>query len=184
MNNLKQKVFLGLIIISFASLEANGQQVQQKSMYDPFSFRMYAAQDADQMTQANATFSITGVFAFANGDPWTSCKTREEFVQKIKKFQAFTQECKRKGFVTISYVSKTIRRPESEGRLFDIWKNRWSEYEDYFGPRPAVHPQEWLAIRPDGSSSTLWPRKNTTASPARWPSARPWPRWTPTTGRT
>ena len=114
---------------------------------------MYAAQDADQLTQANATFSITGVFAFANGDPWTSCKTREEFAQKMKKFQAFTQECKRRGFVTISYVSKTIRRPEAEGRLFDIWKNRWSEYEDYFGPRPAVHPQEWLAIRPDGS---LW----------------------------
>jgi len=153
MNTSKRKVLICLVIVTFASLASKTPQAQQKSLYDPFSFRMYAAQDADQLSQANATFSITGAFSFANGDPWTSCKTREEFAQKMKKFQAFTRECKRRGFVIISYVSKTIRRPESEGRLFDIWKNRWSEYEDYFGPRPTVHPQEWLAIRPDGS---LW----------------------------
>ena len=147
MKTLGSAILLSVLVFSASASEA------RQSPYESFSFRVYCTRDVDQITQGNANFSIVGAFTFASGDPWATCKTRAEFDQRLKAFQAFTAECKRRGITTISYVSKTVRMPEAEGKLFDIWKSRWTEYEDYFGPRPASHPKEWLAITAVGG---LW----------------------------
>jgi len=144
---------LVLMVVLSATCSKTREQVTPPLRKDPFSLRVYTARDVGQMTRVNATFTITGAFSFASGDPWKSCRTREEFERRMGDFQAFTRECRKRGITVISYVSKTIRKPESKGGLYDIWENRWDEYRDYFGPRPAVHPRKWLAVRADGS---LW----------------------------
>ncbi len=97
---------------------------------------------------------------FGPGAPNFEQVTRAEFDAGMAKAKEFTRTYHEKGYIVLRYLSSSLNgtsdTPEAPPRKEQIhWRKfydeRWSDFEDYIGPKPAEDPTSWITVRPDGT---------------------------------
>jgi hypothetical protein len=117
--------------------------------------RVFCSEDINLIRDARATLSIAGAFEFTVGDPWYSFQSRRDFEERLNEFRRFTGAAHASGVTVISYIAQYLSGEYGKGPeglfLNAFYRDRWGEYADYFGPRPAVGPAGWVQIDEEGN---------------------------------
>jgi hypothetical protein len=97
---------------------------------------------------------------FGDGAPNFEEVGRQEFEAGMAKARATNQRLHEQGYIVLRYMSSSINgdslsnrdTPTKEQiRLLKFYRERWRDFEDYIGPRPAEDPRGWITVRNDGS---------------------------------
>jgi len=88
----------------------------------------------------------------ASGGAYNGLPERAEFERQMKSFQQGADALQQAGVHPITYIAPDMwyGDPEKRTLIFDFYDKRWSDYEDYLGPRPA-DPLAWAQLKPDGT---------------------------------
>jgi hypothetical protein len=113
-------------------------------------------QRADLQFLQNNHMTVT----FGVGAPKFEDVTREEFVRRLDEAKAANAKLHEKGYVTLSYLTSSLNGTTETNKdeprkdqigLSKFWRERWNDYQDYIGPKPAEDPMTWITVRPDGT---------------------------------
>jgi hypothetical protein len=97
---------------------------------------------------------------FGTGAPNVDEVTRAEFDQKMKEAKDFNDSYHDKGYIVLRYLSTSLNGnsetnkdiPKKEQINFlKFYNERWQDFEDYIGPKPAEDPTSWIMVKADGS---------------------------------
>jgi len=142
-----------LLAILLAAASA-GYAQQWTPNADWAHWRLGHKSDLDFLTRNHLTIT------FGPGAPNFEQVTRAEFDAGMAKAKEFTGSYHAKGYIVLRYLSSSLNgtsdTPEAPPRKEQIhWRKfydeRWREFEDYIGPKPAEDPTSWITVRPDGT---------------------------------
>ncbi|MFH0881765.1 MAG: hypothetical protein V2A56_02170 [bacterium] len=111
---------------------------------------------SDSTFLADNQFTLT----FGSGAPNFPDVTRAQFDSSMLAARQFNDAYHDREIIVLRYLSTSLEgnsaTPKSEPRkdqigLLDFYNKRWSEFEDYIGPKPASDPTSWLMVRSDGT---------------------------------
>jgi hypothetical protein len=97
---------------------------------------------------------------FGSGAPNFELVDREQFNAEMEKAKASNRSFHDKGYIVLRYLSSSLNGESDTGesaprkdqlRLLKFYRERWKDFEDYLGPRPAEDPTAWITVRPDGT---------------------------------
>ncbi len=101
-------------------------------------------------------FTVT----FGSGAPNFENVDRATFDREMEKAKAVNRSYHEKGYIVLRYQSSSLDgstdTPKDTPRkdqikMLQFYNERWDEFADYVGPKPADDPTSWITIRPDGS---------------------------------
>ena len=147
---------LGTRIAGFAAgaRSLSGDEVPPKGL-EYGHLRVFCSREVDEIAVVGATFSIINPFNFTRAEPFGM--PRDEFDARMARLQAFTDRAHTQGITVISYVTaNTTTHREgvvAEAPLAQAWRDpeNWSQYKDFYGPRPEEPPERWFEKKSNGS---------------------------------
>ncbi|MBN2008800.1 beta-galactosidase trimerization domain-containing protein [candidate division KSB1 bacterium] len=101
-------------------------------------------------------FTVT----FGQGAPNFESVTRAEFDKALRESKAFNDSYHDKGYIVLRYLSTSLNgeseTPTSQPKkeqidLLKFYNERWNDFADYIGEKPAEDPATWMMVHPDGS---------------------------------
>ena len=97
---------------------------------------------------------------FGSGAPSFEEVSRDEFNRVMEQAKVNNRVFHDKGYVVLRYLTSSLHGrsgsnkdipQKNQIRMLQFWREKWNEYEDYLGPKPADDPTTWITVRPDGS---------------------------------
>lgn len=97
---------------------------------------------------------------FGSGAPNFETVTRAQFDSLMDAAKAFNDSYHEKGYIVLRYLStslngdsetSTSEPQKNQIHLLKFYNERWQDFEDYLGPKPAADPGTWMMVHPDGS---------------------------------
>jgi len=113
-------------------------------------------QKADQEFLKTNNMTIT----FGSGAPSFEDVSRDEFNRGMEQAKANNRALHDKGYIVLRYLTSSLHglsasnkdEPQKDQiRMLQFWREKWNDYEDYLGPKPAEDPRTWITVRPDGT---------------------------------
>ena len=141
------------MVAGFLSPTAIGQQ-EWKPSTDWAHWRLGHRTELDWLQKNRLTVT------FGSGAPNFEQGTRAQFDAGMEKAKAANRDFHDKGYIVLRYLTSSLAGTsgadgsdpvKDQVRLLSFWKDGWSSYEDYIGPRPADDPTTWITVRPDGT---------------------------------
>ena len=117
--------------------------------------RLFCYDDLEEVAAAGATLTITHPMRFGHGDPFLMERT--QFEARMRELQDFTRRAHDAGITVLAYISQnpsTSREADPTGwAMSEVWQDEgaWDHYADFYGPRPAEPPAEWVQMTSDGA---------------------------------
>ena len=150
-NYIRFGMFLGLFIVS---LSCTQKKDEWKPIADWGHWRLGHRSNLEFLEKNH--FTIT----FGQGAPNFESVTRSEFDQALRESKAFNDSYHGKGYIVLRYLSTSLNG-ESETAssqpikeqidLLKFYNERWNDFTDYIGEKPADDPTTWMMVHPDGS---------------------------------
>lgn len=97
---------------------------------------------------------------FGSGAPNFEYVSRAQFDRQMEEAKTFNKAYHDKGYIVLRYLSTSLEgetqtstdQPEAQQiDLLEFYNNRWSDFADYLGIKPAEDPTTWITINQDGS---------------------------------
>jgi len=97
---------------------------------------------------------------FGSGAPNVDEVTRAEFDKQMEEAKKFNDSYHDKGYIVLRYLSTSLNGnsesntdiPKTEQINFlKFYNERWNDFEDYIGPKPAEDPTSWIMVKADGT---------------------------------
>jgi hypothetical protein len=97
---------------------------------------------------------------FGSGAPSFEDVSREEFNRRMEQAKANNRMLHDKGYIVLRYLTSSLHGKSASNkdvpqkdqiRMLQFWREKWNDYEDYLGPKPAEDPTTWITVRPDGT---------------------------------
>ena len=97
---------------------------------------------------------------FGSGAPNMDEVSRAEFDSLMEEAKKFNDSYHDKGYIVLRYLSTSLNGnsesnkdiPKKEQINFlKFYNERWNDFEDYIGPKPADDPTTWIMVKPDGT---------------------------------
>ncbi len=117
--------------------------------------RIFCSEDLEQVLAIGGTLTIIHPMRFGRGDPFRM--ERGEFEDRMRELRDFTRRAHEAGIIVLAYISQnpsTSREADPEGWVMsEVWKEegKWERYADFYGPRPAEPPAQWVQMEEDGT---------------------------------
>lgn len=117
-------------------------------------FRLGQRADPDFLARNHMTVT------FGSGAPNFEQVTRAEFDQKMAEAKAFNRSYHDQDYLVLRYLSTALNGASHSNRddprkdqinLLKFYRERWEDFADYIGPKPAEDPTSWITIYSDGS---------------------------------
>ncbi|MCE5237938.1 beta-galactosidase [bacterium] len=88
----------------------------------------------------------------ASGGAYNGLPARTEFDRQMADWKKGADALREAGVHPITYIAPDMwyGDPEKRTLIFDFYDQRWGQYEDFLGPRPA-DPLAWAQLKPDGT---------------------------------
>jgi len=146
-----------LVIISLTLLffiMSYAQPPEFKPLVDWGHWRLGQKADLEFLQKNNMTIT------FGSGAPNFEDITRTEFDQKIEEAKVFNKKMHDQGYIVLRYLSTAMNgrtatnkdEPQKDQiEMLKFYNERWQDFEDIVGPKPAVDPSSWIMVRPDGT---------------------------------
>ncbi len=149
------KPFVALVVIILTSIAlAQNHNDQWQPVVDWGHWRL-GHRTAPEFLETNH-LTIT----FGSGAPNFETVTRARFDSVLSEAKAFNQKYHDMGYIVLRYLStslngrsetSTSEPKEEEINLLKFYNERWQEFEDYLGPKPAADPTTWMMLHADGT---------------------------------
>lgn len=97
---------------------------------------------------------------FGSGAPNVDEVSRAEFDSLMEEAKKFNDSYHDKGYIVLRYLSTSLNGnsesnkdvPKKEQINFlKFYNERWNDFEDYIGPKPAEDPTKWIMVKADGT---------------------------------
>ena len=147
-------VFALLVVAALMVTFAQEKSESWKPDTDWGHWRLGQKADLEFLKTNNMTIT------FGSGAPSFEDVSREEFNHGMEQAKATNRALHDRGYIVLRYQTSSLHgrsassndEPQKEQiQMMQFWREKWSDYEDYLGPKPAEDPTTWITIRPDGS---------------------------------
>jgi hypothetical protein len=144
----------GIALLAFLAAAFAQEVTNHKPLVDWGHWRLGHKSDLEFLQKNHLTLT------FGSGAPNFDAVTREEFDQAMAKARAFNKEYHDKGYIVLRYLSTSLNgksesnqdQPQKEQiNLLQFYQERWQDFADYIGPKPAEAPTTWITVHPDGT---------------------------------
>jgi hypothetical protein len=97
---------------------------------------------------------------FGSGAPSVEEVTRTQFDSLMAEAKKFNESYHDKGYIVLRYLSTSLNGNSESNvdiplkeqiNFLKFYNERWDDFKDYIGPKPAEDPTTWIMVKPDGS---------------------------------
>ncbi|UCH09310.1 MAG: hypothetical protein JSU61_08700, partial [Fidelibacterota bacterium] len=143
-----------IVVVGIALCGACERAGKSAGTIDWGHFRLGQRADLDFLDQNHMTVT------FGSGAPSFERVTRAEFDRQMAEAKAFNRSYHNQDYVVLRYLSTSLNGATETNRdephkdqidLLKFYQERWEDFSDYIGPKPAEDPTSWITIHSDGS---------------------------------
>ncbi len=151
-HSLSRPIFL--LVLSIFISNSSYAQKEWKLSTDWGSWILGHKPDLEFLEKNNMTVT------FGSGAPNFDEVTRPEFDIKMEEAKKFNRYYHEKGYIVLRYLSTSLNGNSESNKdipqkhqlnYLKFYNERWKDFEDYIGPRPAADPTSWIMVKPDGA---------------------------------
>ncbi len=143
-----------IVVVGIALCVACERAGDSAGSIDWGHFRLGQRSDPDFLARNHMTVT------FGSGAPNFERVTRAEFDQRMAEAKDFNRSYHDQDYVVLRYLSTALNGASLSNRddprkdqinLLKFYRERWEDFADYIGPKPAEDPTSWIMIHSDGS---------------------------------
>ena len=154
---MMQRVIIRVVVGLFTFALLVGSQ-EHPAVWKPDTdwghWRLGQRADVEFLKKNNMTVT------FGSGAPNFEAVSRDEFDQEMEKAKAANRALHDQGYIVLRYLTSSLAGQTATNKdeprkdqigLLKFWNERWTQFEDYIGPKPDEDPTTWITVRPDGT---------------------------------